>query len=164
VIDARDIFGNTALIYAVGAGHLEAASLLLRQGADITLRKPNGMTVLDIAASREHERLFPLLLRERFFAAARLGEFEMLAAILDEGVDVNARSFQGWTALMMAAVNGHLDATRILLNAGADLNAQDERGWDALSLAVRQGHEEIAHFLKQHRPAASHLRDVSNAA
>lgn len=160
-IDARDVFGNTALMYAVSAGHHEAASLLLRQGAGITLTKPNGMSILDIAASREHERLYPLLMTARFFAAARLGEFEMLTALLEEGVDVNSYSPQGWTALMMAAVNGHLDAARVLLNYGADLGIQDERGWTAAKLAAHKGHLDVARFLDQH--TITRLKDVSAA-
>ena len=162
-IDERDIFGNTALIYAVSAGHYEAVSLLLRQGADITLTKPNGLSILDIAASNKYERLLHLLRNARFFAAARVGDYATLTMLLEEGVDVNIRSQQGWNALMVAAVNGHSDAVHVLLNFGSDTTVRDERGWTAATLAAHKGHQEIARFLDPNAKTTNLLHDVSAA-
>jgi S1-C subfamily serine protease len=59
-----------------------------------------------------------------------------LKALLDSGVDVNARDRGGRTALHLAARQGQADVARYLLSRGADLNARDAVGRTPLMLAV----------------------------
>ena len=33
---------------------------------------------------------------------------------------------EGWTSLMSAAFNGHVDVVRVLMGAGVDIHAQDK--------------------------------------
>jgi len=54
--------------------------------------------------------------------AAENGELIRVRALLQEGVDVNARSNSGHTALMLAANAGHLEVVKALLSARADAN------------------------------------------
>jgi len=42
------------------------------------------------------------------------------------GVDVNTRHTLGWTPLMVAAVNGNVNAVKVLLELGADPNLKEE--------------------------------------
>ena len=59
--------------------------------------------------------------------------------------DVNAREQRyGDTALMWAAVAGHVDVVRLLIEAGADVRAVDDEGVTALHLARANGHTEVA--------------------
>ncbi|KAM0415985.1 hypothetical protein ACHAPT_013040 [Fusarium lateritium] len=53
-INAHDGYGNTALIYAASAGHLDAAQLLVTQGADIAWANNEGRTALHEAAEAQH--------------------------------------------------------------------------------------------------------------
>lgn len=58
--------------------------------------------------------------------AARPGEADRIQALLREGADASARlSASGETALMLAALRGHLEVVRVLVGARADVNAQD---------------------------------------
>ena len=41
-------------------------------------------------------------------------------------VCVCVREQCGWTALFLAAFEGHADCARLLLDAGADMNAKDD--------------------------------------
>lgn len=41
-------------------------------------------------------------------------------------LDVNTRHKLGWTALMVAAVNGKAETCKVLLKAGADPNLEDK--------------------------------------
>ena len=66
-------------------------------------------------------------LRLAMFACTRDGELDVLAELLDTGIDPNAVYFNGefqLTALKMAAdaSAGQLDAVRLLLDRGADPN------------------------------------------
>jgi outer membrane protein assembly factor BamB len=63
--------------------------------------------------------------REELWAAARQGETDRVKAVLARGVDVNARSQYGATALSFAADKGHLAVVKVLLQHKADVNAKD---------------------------------------
>ena len=51
-----------------------------------------------------------------------------VAALLDAGADLHARTEDGDTPLHRAASGGHAAAVAALLDAGADLNARDKKG------------------------------------
>ena len=54
----------------------------------------------------------------------------------------------GWTALHIAAMEGHPAAVKALLKAGANVETKDNHGWTALSLAVMRGDTAIVKLLK----------------
>jgi hypothetical protein len=56
--------------------------------------------------------------------AAAAGDLQAMRALIQKGVDVNARDQHGGTALHVAAGRGDQEATRLLLEAGADVNAR----------------------------------------
>ena len=62
---------------------------------------------------------------EEFFAAARKGDTAAVKALLDKGVDVNAKTRYGATALSYACDKGHIDVVRLLIERGADVNTKD---------------------------------------
>ena len=61
--------------------------------------------------------------------AARLGRTEDVKRMLDAGEDVNARTVDGYTALIEAAFRNRLDMVTLLLARGADVNARSGGGW-----------------------------------
>src|SRR5215210_2380546 len=63
--DARDIFGNTALIYAAAGGHLEVVKLLLKYGASVDLKNQVGLTASMRAAANGFTRVVELLERKQ---------------------------------------------------------------------------------------------------
>ena len=60
---------------------------------------------------------------------------------------MNALDRYGQTALMVAAVRGHLPAVRALVEAGADLDHRAKFGLTAILLAVVNEHVEVAKVL-----------------
>jgi ankyrin repeat protein len=66
------------------------------------------------------------------FDAARRGDVARLQAQLAAGVNINAQNPKGFTALVLASYDDHLDAAKFLLEAGADPNLQDVTGNTAL--------------------------------
>ncbi len=55
--------------------------------------------------------------------------------IIEAGTNINVRSRQGYTPLMVAASHGHDEIVRLLLQKGADLTAVDAAGRNALQIA-----------------------------
>ncbi len=94
--------------------------------------------------------------------ASAEGDKEQVVTLLDEGLDVNARSpFVRTTPLILAAWNNHLDMVRLLLDRGADANAEDLTGWTALHAAAFAGNTEIMQLLLERGAVRSESRWAS---
>ena len=91
--------------------------------------------------------------------ASDVGDRAILDVLLDRGVDVNLSDAQsGWSPLMYAVANGHIEATELLIAAGADVNHQDAMGWTALHLSEFHEHRGLRRLLK----AAGAQEDMGN--
>ena len=151
-IDRRDDFGRPALYYAINSGQQDVVCYLLNQGADVTFQVASGISPLYLALKRQHEHLIPFILRALLWRAARHGLGETLESILAEGeTGVDDRTEQGWTALMLAAAQGHLEAVRVLLKNGANPTLYDRQGWTAENYAAYHGHTQLARLLSRHK-------------
>lgn len=159
-VNARDAFGYSALMYAASAGHAAVIETLLDAGADVRAKNRNHKSPLDLARAKGHAAVAQLLTNARLFLAARDGDLATLNELLDEGVDVNARLSDEWTALMIATLHNHPQVVAALLRRGAYSEAQNAAGWTALMIAERKGHTEIERLLThgwaEQRPV-SHL-------
>jgi ankyrin repeat protein len=71
-----------------------------------------------------------------------------LRSALEAGLDPNAANQNGWTLLMLAAVEGHLALAEALLNKGAALDRTNSKGETALTIAHAKGHTAFAEFLQ----------------
>jgi len=60
-VDAKTNIGITPLMMAATEGHAEAVRLLLKLGADLTLKDQDGMTARDVAVKNGNDHLSPLL-------------------------------------------------------------------------------------------------------
>lgn len=95
------------------------AFFLLRYGAKPdTLRSPAGRTVLHIAAA--------------YYACEPLCD-----AILTAGANINARTNDGATPLMLAALSAKLRLVKFLIEKGADPALKDNKGKTAYDYALR---------------------------
>ncbi|EWZ77577.1 hypothetical protein FOWG_18025 [Fusarium oxysporum f. sp. lycopersici MN25] len=74
----------------------------------------------------------------------------IIRAILENGVDVDARHRSFPSALEIAAKNGNSDIIELLLEANADANATKVRCPSALQLASFHGHRNIVQLLLKH--------------
>lgn len=130
---------------------------------------------------------------EDLWAAARKGDAAAVKALLGKGVDVNAKTEYGATALSFAADKGHVEIVKLLIAHKADVNVKDtfykatpltwalgknhveiikllveagvEEADQALLFAVRRGNQELAEaILKRTKPKAALLDSALAAA
>ena len=72
-----------------------------------------------------------------------------LHAALDTGLEANLANKNGWTLLMLAALEGSVTLGKLLLGKGADINARNQHDETALSLAAQKGHLDLLRLLKE---------------
>lgn len=85
--------------------------------------------------------------------AAKSGGVESARALLQSGVDINAKDRYGQTALMLAVIAGHTEIARRLARAGADRSLQGSgapgfAGKTAYDLAVERQMDELYEELR----------------
>ncbi|MGE3954250.1 MAG: ankyrin repeat domain-containing protein [Parachlamydiales bacterium] len=80
--------------------------------------------------------------------AAFAGDLESVKRLIEEeGADVNLVNSGGFTALHLAAHQGHTEVLGYLLDKGADVKQKTEAGCSALHFAAGNGREEIVSTL-----------------
>ena len=84
-----------------------------------------------------------------------------MQVLLDRGAEVNARETISFTALHLAAANGHKDTVQVLLDRGAEVNALQVKSYTALHLAAANGHTDTVQVLLD-RGAEVNARVVNN--
>jgi outer membrane protein assembly factor BamB len=83
-----------------------------------------------------------------FWAAARKGDVEAVKVLLAKGVNVNAKTAYGATALSFAADKGHVEVIKVLLAAKADPNVKDTfYKATPMEWAISRSHAEIVRLL-----------------
>ena len=68
--------------------------------------------------------------------AARQNDLASVKTLLDGGADINLRSADGSTALLVAIINEHNELAEYLLDHGADPNLADDKGRAGLYVAI----------------------------
>uniref|UniRef100_A0A034VGT3 G patch domain and ankyrin repeat-containing protein 1-like protein n=1 Tax=Bactrocera dorsalis TaxID=27457 RepID=A0A034VGT3_BACDO len=86
--------------------------------------------------------------RNQFFRLATTNNVTELARINYQAGDVDVCDAFGWTALMMAACEGAIDAVRFLLQLGANKNVKEKTGRTARDYAIEKGYDCIATILQ----------------
>ena len=123
VVNSGSRFNEQALMLAVWKGRREAAGWLVLHGANVN-RDGNEWSALHYATFSGNEEL------ARF--------------LVDKKADVNAKSTNGSTVLMMAAREGRDKIAALLIERGAIRSTKNDQGEDALTWAMRNGHLTIA--------------------
>jgi ankyrin repeat protein len=79
------------------------------------------------------------------------GDEAALRAALTEGLDPNLVNQNGWSLLMLAAVEGDVPIGRALLDHGADPALTNNKSDTALTLATHRGYDLFIALLNEPR-------------
>ena len=78
------------------------------------------------------------------------GDEPGLRQALDTGLDPNLANQNGWSLLMLAAVEGNVPIARLLIEHNAILTARNNKDETALALATHRGHTLLVDLLTEH--------------
>ncbi|KQM67628.1 hypothetical protein ASE75_01460 [Sphingomonas sp. Leaf17] len=107
----------------------------------------------------------PERLQALLFDAARGGRDDVIPALLQAGVDIEARDSRGFTALVLASYNDRLSTTALLLDAGAAPNGTGEdRVNTALMGVAFKGYADIARLLLDRGADVNRTNSVGQTA
>ena len=167
-LDVIDFKGRTPLFHASAGGHVSICNYLLDRQADPDIctnenHESPGSTALMACAEKNRTDCFKLLMRkgadvilkrkdgaDAIYMAARYGNHEIINIIATSKMYqllVNRKSFHGRTALVTAALHGHLEACKALHVSGFDLDSQDNDNFTALIYAANAGHYRLVRWL-----------------
>jgi len=176
-VEAKDVYGWTALMLAERVGDPEVVEVLLKAGADVNAKNDildGVMAMFLIGATVNYLRTVVKYVRainDHWISGTlksdlpqdKLFEFccikylnlpygvkaeYIINTLLSEGADVNAKNRSGNTPLMEAADAGHTGVVEVLLKAGADVDAKNDYRNTALMLAIVNGKEGVVDLLQ----------------
>ena len=139
-------------------GDRDAVRALLKQGADVSAAKGDGMTALHFAAERGDAAMTEMLVYAGANVAAvtRIGQYTPLhiasrsgnaavvQALLKAGAKVGARTTtSGVTPLHLAASSGNAEIVTLLLEHGADADAKESE-WGQTPLMFAAAENRVA--------------------
>ncbi|AUJ48834.1 ankyrin repeat domain-containing protein [Brachyspira hyodysenteriae] len=138
-VNKRNRNNANALLYAYMFGHKDIVDILLQNGSD-SLDKT-------LESCDLNQRTFLSMSIPLVTAIIHLDDDAFLQKLIDNGADVNCRTFDDNTALMVAASLNEAGAVKVLLKNNADVNLQNRYGITALINACMNGNLEIAKML-----------------
>lgn len=128
------------LLMALETDLLDIAALLVKHGADISVKDRDGKSPLHFAAARAHVGLLQAVLLQD-------SSPEFVAGIASGGNSALHLAIRALRDHPLAEVSSFV---RALVNAGADPNAADEHGTSALTVAVIHGSATLVRTLLAH--------------
>lgn len=120
---------RTPIMYSVAGKKHDILKLLCQCGADVTLKGPDGMTVLHLAAKSGNITATQIIL-ENYRQIATISKLQKFINTTDDG---------HWTALVWAAENGYGEIVNYLISLGADPNICDSENNTVLHWACLAG-------------------------
>ncbi|XP_027047638.1 ankyrin repeat domain-containing protein 17-like isoform X3 [Pocillopora damicornis] len=137
-VDYRNKAGNTPLLEACSQGHVDVARYLLDHNANIDAPTE---TTSDSALTW----------------ACTLGNEAIVELLLERTSDVEHRTKDGCTALMFAALAGHVKVAAMLLDHGAKINVESDSNKDSpLTFACWKGHCDVVELLLERNANIEH--------
>ena len=157
-VEAKDKYGETALMNAASRGDAAVVSALISHGADVNSTDQKGDTALLRSLddqNRGYSKDDRKLIDGRVEAARRI--------LQTKGVNVDVQNTNGETALMRAVRLENIEMVRSLLPKVAEVNRADVFGDTATTIAYAKANGEIEKLLTRPSSVKGQPLNVLNA-
>ncbi|CAL5349024.1 unnamed protein product [Camellia sinensis] len=152
-MNSRTDTGDSALMISAKHKRDECIKVLAIAGADFGLVNIAGQSVYSIAGSNQWPLCFQQAVLDVIRAGkvpkssnvsifsplmfvARLGDIQALEALIGRSeIDLDYQDDRGFSAVMVTAMEGHVEAFRLLVYAGADVKLCNKSGETAITLS-----------------------------
>jgi uncharacterized protein len=150
---------GSGLMVAAWEGNIPLMELFLNRGADVNLQNRLGETALMHAAWKGRDKAVQWLIDHGanvnqgemqwspLHYAVFAGHRDLAKTLVKQGADINARSTNGSSVLMMAVYEGHDDMAQWLIEQGADRTVRNEWGDGAVEWAMKFDRLKIARLI-----------------
>lgn len=146
--------GDSGLMIAIRENAMRVFAVLVNaRNIDLDETAANGDTPLMLAAFKANKPAVEALLKNGatvnrsgwapLHYAAAAGDNDIVQMLLDKSADLDARSPNGTTPIMMAARSRHILTVKLLLDAGADATLKNQQGMTAIDFARQAGDTQI---------------------
>ena len=161
-VHAQDRTGDSVVTLAASSGNVEALRTAIAFGADTATKTPSDKSILSLAVSGGNVDVMKLAMEYGFsvdekgpsswgpiHTAAFAGSVDGIRFVWERcrARDADIRTDSGFTPLLLALSNGHLEAAKYLLSLGADIHATTKKGWNAMMFAAQSGCVPVMEFL-----------------
>ncbi|XP_050235032.1 uncharacterized protein LOC126683225 [Mercurialis annua] len=159
-LNSKTDTGDTALMISAKYRHKECLRVLAMAGADFglvnvagqsvsSIAEANGwslgfqQTVLDVVRAGKFPITSNITLFSSLMLVAQAGDADALKMLITfEATDLDYQDDNGFSAVMLAASKGHVEAFRVLVYAGADVKLCNKAGETAITLSkLNQNHD-----------------------
>ncbi|GAB5357572.1 hypothetical protein AAMO2058_000385800 [Amorphochlora amoebiformis] len=164
-INANDsIDGMTALLWSLD-GPLALVECLLKSKADVKQKNFYGQTPLLYAAQKTFDSKVGTLgdqnKEEKIRSAAPSSVIKIL---LDAKAQPNAKNYDEYTALIVAAHQGFSSAVQTIIECKANLEARARQGQNALMVSSAAGHSSVVQLLIRSKSSLNHQDEQGQTA
>lgn len=151
-INSQTESGETALMICARHKHQECFKILASKGVDFGLVNSGGHSASSIAESTKwtagfKQAILDVIRDGKVVRSSNTSIFSSLRLVTQENnvvalkqliertdIDLDEQDENGYSAAMIAAADGNLEAFKLLICAGADMNLQNKDGQTALEL------------------------------
>jgi ankyrin repeat protein len=143
-INAYNSEGNNILHMFALKGKLDLVEYLMKSKANLTLLNKDNFTAVDLALQNQHFQVARALRKYLFtdlerdlFHAINQSNLDIIKALDEQGINLNACEEMGVTPLHMAAFYGYLDIVNYLIERKVNLDALTEENISAIHYSLQ---------------------------
>ncbi|XP_046579025.1 ankyrin repeat domain-containing protein 50-like isoform X2 [Haliotis rubra] len=169
--------GRSPVMCAASQGHGDVVTLLVEEGADLSLVDNEGENVLHVACLGGYEDIVKYLLtldtvdihskgcygRTPVMKAAEKGRREVFELLIGRGGDVSSLDGKGNNILHVACIGGYAEMVKHVLSLGiVGINSRGQYGRTPAMMAAGCRHKQVVEVLKNNGADLSMVDDDGN--